>query len=117
MRVILDVNKPSCISFGVQRCSSVESFLEIEKMHPEDEFVIDPASIEAFLEYQEKLALDNVRNFCDELGVSYEDFSAMLDYYGNPAILAEAYEIEEEDYYSDYDAEMLREAIWITKHC
>ena len=27
------------------------------------------------------------------------------------------YEAYLEDYYSDYDAEMMRESMWITKHC
>jgi len=107
MKVILDVNRPSSLSCGVQSCSSVEGFLELERLHPEDEFVIDPASVEAFLDYQERLALDEVKNFCDDMGISYEDFGAMLCFYGNPALLAEAYEMEQEEMYFDMWYDMM----------
>lgn len=101
MKVILNVNKPSSLSCGVQSCSSVEGFLEIERLHPEDEFVIDPASIEAFLNYQENLAMSKVRDFCDDMCLSYEDFSAIMNYYGNTALAVETYEIELEEMYFD----------------
>lgn len=118
MKVILDVNKPSSLSCGVQSCSSVEGFLELERLHPEDEFVIDPASIEAFLDYQERVAMNKVKDFCDEMGISYEDFSAMINYYGNTALVVDAYEAEEEYLAADYDywLECSQDAMWITKN-
>ena len=50
--------------------------------------------------------------FLEDMGITDSDYQAMLDYYTN--IQPEAID---DDYDADYDAEMLRETIWITKHC
>lgn len=80
MRVILDVNRPSSVSCGVQSCSSVEGFLEVKKNHPEDEFVIDPESCEAYEVYMERLVMREVQSFCDEMCVEQDVLAAMIQW-------------------------------------
>lgn len=64
--------------------------------------------------------------FLEDMGITDSDYRAMLDYYINiqPEVFAAEYEAEDIAYeehlnenYSDFDAEMLRETMWITKHC
>ena len=125
MRVILDVNRPSSVSYGVQSCSSVEGFMEMKKLHPEDEFVIDPESYEVYQTYMERLVMQEVYDFCDEMCIEQDVLSAMIQWNSvKMNFLAPEYEAEDiayeeylNEYYSDFDAEMLREGMWITKHC
>ena len=119
MRVILDVNRPSSVSCGVQSCSSVEGFLEVKKNHPEDEFVIDPESYEAYEVYMERLVMREVQNFCDEMSINMYDLSAMIEW--NLVcmnFLVPEYEAEEEAMWADYDywLECSQDAMWITKN-
>ena len=83
MKVILDVNKSSSVSWNVQVCSSVEGFIEVMKMHPEDEFVIDEASADAYVDYMRTLFSLNLDEFCDEMCISKQNYYAMIDYYVN----------------------------------
>lgn len=46
--------------------------------------------------------------FLEDMGITDSDYQAMLDYYTD---------IQPEAIDADYDAEMLRETMWITKHC
>ena len=64
--------------------------------------------------------------FLEDMGLgSYTDVGIMMAYAEQSAeILAPGYEAEDiayeeylNEYYSDYDAEMLRETMWITEHC
>ena len=57
--------------------------------------------------------------FLEDMGITDSDYQAMLDYYINiqPEAFAAEYEEYLNEYYSDFDAEMLRETMWITKHC
>ena len=122
MKVILDVNRPSSLSCGVQSCSSVEGFLELERLHPEDEFVIDPASIEAFLEYQERLALDKVKHLCENMCITKQDYDVMIDFYQNVEPSPDPVHDEElfidellaADYYAELQ-EAYNETIWSLK--
>ena len=125
MRVILDVNRPSSLSCGVQSCSSVEGFMEMKKLHPEDEFMIDPESYEAYQTYMERLVMQEVYNFCDEMCIEQDVLSAMIQWNSvKMNFLAPEYEAEDiayeeylNDYYSDYDAEIMRDVMWMNKHC
>ena len=80
MRVILDVNRPSSLSYGVQSCSSVEGFLELKRLHPEDEFVIDLESYEVYMTYMERLVMSEVHDFCEEMCVEQDALAAMLQW-------------------------------------
>ena len=63
--------------------------------------------------------------FCEDMGITNEDMVAMMHWYNvRGELLAAEYETEDiayeeylNEYYSDFDAEMLRETMWITKHC
>ena len=59
------------------------------------------------------------RLFLEDMGITDSDYRAMLDYYVNIAgeAMAVQEEIELEDYYSDYDAEIMRDVMWMNKHC
>ena len=63
-----------------------------------------------------------IQCFCDEIGITPDDYCAMLTYYN--CIQPEVFEMEDEayeeylnDYYSDYDAEIMRDAMWMNNHC
>lgn len=83
MKVILDVNRPSSVSCGVQSCSSVEGFIEVMKMHPNDEFVIDKASADAYVDYMRMLNSLDWEEFCNEMCITKQDYDAMEDFYQN----------------------------------
>jgi hypothetical protein len=83
MKVILDVNKSSSVSQNVQVCSSVEGFIEVMKMHPNDEFVIDEASADAYVDYMRMLNSLDWEEFCNEMCITKQDYDAMVDYYMN----------------------------------
>ena len=83
MKVILDVNKSSSVSWNVQVCSSVEGFIEVMKMHPNDEFVIDEASADAYVDYMRTLASLDWDEFCNEMCITKQDYDAMVDFYQN----------------------------------
>jgi hypothetical protein len=57
--------------------------------------------------------------FLEDMGITDSDYQVMLNYYINiqPEAFAAEYEEYLNEYYSDFDAEMLRETMWITKHC
>ena len=64
----------------------------------------------------------NVDTFCEDMGIDYLDFRAMMDYYEKaPDLLAPEYEMEDmayEEYMCDgYDEEMMREVMWMSHHC
>ena len=102
MKVILDVNKPSSLSCGVQSCSSVEGFLEMKDLHPEDEFVIDPESYEAYETYMERLVMREVQNFCDEMCINLEDLSAMIQWDSvKDQLMVTEEELRQEEMYFD----------------
>jgi len=73
----------------------------------------------------ESLVMWEVYSFCDEMDIDMDTFNAMLQWNScKMNFLAPEYEAEDiayeeylNEYYSDFDAEMLREAMWITKHC
>jgi hypothetical protein len=73
----------------------------------------------------ESLVMWGVYSFCDEMGIDIDTFNAMLQWNScKMNFLAPEYEAEDityeeylNEYYSDFDAEMLREGMWITKHC
>ena len=73
----------------------------------------------------ESLVMWEVYSFCDEMGIDMDTFNAMLQWNScKMNFLAPEYEAEDiayeeylNEYYSDFDAEMLRESMWITKHC
>ena len=112
MRVILDVNRPSSVSCGVQSCSSVEGFLEVKKNHPEDEFVIDPESYEAYEVYMERLVMREVQSFCDEMSINMDDLTAMIEWNSvKDSLLAPVCEEEDEDL--AYYEECCEAAMWI----
>jgi hypothetical protein len=83
MKVILDVNKSSSVSWNVQVCSSVAGFIEVMKMHPNDEFVIDEGSADAYVDYMRTLASLDWDEFCNEMCITKQDYDAMVDYYMN----------------------------------
>ena len=83
MKVILDVNKSSSVSWNVQVCSSVEGFIELMEIHPNDEFVIDEASADAYVDYMRALVSLDWDEFCDEMHISKQDYDAMINYYIN----------------------------------
>ena len=73
----------------------------------------------------ESLVMWGVYSFCDEMGIDIDTFNAMLQWNScKMNFLAAEYETEDiayeeylNEYYSDFDAEMMRETMWITKHC
>ena len=73
----------------------------------------------------ESLVMWGVYSFCDEMGIDMDTLNAMLQWNScKMNFLAPEYEAEDiayeeylNEYYSDFDAEMLRETMWITKHC
>lgn len=83
MKVILDVNKSSSVSWNVQVCSSVKGFIDVMKMHPNDEFVIDEASADAYVDYMRTLASLDWDEFCNEMCITKQDYDAMVDFYQN----------------------------------
>lgn len=115
MRVILDVNSTSSVSYNVQVCSSVQGFLSIMEMHPEDEFVIDEASADAYVDYMRaKQSAEALwENFCDEMCITKQDYDAMRDYYMNvgpepdPRYDEELFidELLADDYYAELQAD------------
>ena len=122
MRVILDVNRPSSVSCGVQSCSSVAGFVEVMKMHPNDEFVIDEASADAYVDYMRTLASLDWDEFCDGMHITKQDYDAMVNFYQNTEPMPDPVhdEVEfikafcDEDY--DYWLECSQDAMWITKN-
>ena len=121
MKVILDVNKSSSVSWNVQVCSSVAGFIEVMKMHPNDEFVIDEASADAYVDYMRTLASLDWDEFCDGMHITKQDYDAMEDFYQNTEPLPDPVHDEKEFFEAfiddDYDVEMMEETAWITKHC
>ena len=83
MKVILDVNKSSSVSWNVQVCSSVAGFIEVMKMHPNDEFVVSEGSADAYVDYMRTLASLDWDEFCNEMCITKQDYDAMVDYYMN----------------------------------
>lgn len=122
MKVILDVNKSSSVSWNVQVCSSVEGFIEVMKMHPENEFVIDEASADVYVDYMRTMASLDWDEFCDGMHITKQDYDAMIDYYMNAEPMPDPIhdEVEfiktfcDDDY--DYWLECSQDAMWITKN-
>lgn len=70
----------------------------------------------------ETMVMWNVDTFCEDMGMDYLDFRAMMEYYEvSPELLAADYEAEYEayleDYYSDYEAEIMRDVMWMNHNC
>lgn len=70
----------------------------------------------------EDLVMWGVYCFCDDMGITPEDFSAMLTWDSiKYSLIAEdeeaKYEAYLEEYYSDYDAEIMRDVMWINHNC
>ena len=124
MRVILDVNRPSSVSCGVQSCSSVEGFMEMKKLHPEDEFVIEEASADVYVDYIRTLASLDWDEFCDGMHITKQDYDAMVDFYQNtepspdPVHDSELFidELLAEEYYAELQ-EAYDETIYSLKYC
>jgi hypothetical protein len=57
--------------------------------------------------------------FLEDMGLTDSDYKAMLDYYVNISgeAIADEYEAWLDDYYSDYDAEIMRDVMWMNNHC
>ena len=57
--------------------------------------------------------------FLEDMGITDEDYKAMLNYYVNISgeAIADEYEAWLDDYYSDYDAEIMRDVMWMNHHC
>jgi hypothetical protein len=53
------------------------------KMHPEDEFVIDEASADAYVDYMRMLNSQDWEEFCNEMCITKQDYDAMVDFYQN----------------------------------
>ena len=53
------------------------------KMHPNDEFVIDEGSADAYVDYMRTLASLDWDEFCNEMCITKQDYDAMVDYYMN----------------------------------
>jgi hypothetical protein len=53
------------------------------------------------------------------MGLTDSDYKAMLDYYVNISgeAMADEYEAWLDDYYSDYDTEIMRDVMWMNNHC
>ena len=70
----------------------------------------------------EDLVMWGVYCFCDDMGITPEDFSAMLTWDSiKYSLIAEEEEAKHEayleEYYSDYDAEIMRDVMWINHNC
>ena len=123
MRVILDVNKSSSLSWNVQVCSSVESFIDLMKRFPNDEFVIDEASADVYVDYMRTLASIDWDEFCDGMHITKQDYDAMIDYCMNAEPSPDPVHDEElftdgllaEDHYAelqaDYEVSMYEQVI------
>ena len=61
----------------------------------------------------------NVECFCEDMGITPEDYANMVTYYNciQPEVIADEYEAWLNDYYSDYDAEIMRDVMWMNNHC
>lgn len=57
--------------------------------------------------------------FLEDMGITDSDYKAMLNYYVNISgeAMAAEYEAWLDDYYSDYDAEIMRDVIWMSHNC
>jgi hypothetical protein len=57
--------------------------------------------------------------FLEDMGITEDDYKAMVDYYVNiqPEAFAAEYEEYLNEYYSDYDAEIMRDVMWMNKNC
>lgn len=57
--------------------------------------------------------------FLEDMGITDSDYKAMLDYYVNVSgeAIADEYEAWLDEYYSDFDAEIMRDVMWMNKHC
>ena len=117
MKVILDVNKPSCLSWNVQVVSSVEGFLGLQEIYPDDDFVIDPESFEAYETYMKRLTTLECERFLDDMHITKSDYDAMIDYYVNVSpevfVLWEEQVTHEELLRDEYYAE-LKQDYWET---
>ena len=73
----------------------------------------------------ESLVMWGVYSFCDEMGIDIDTFNAMLQWNScKMNFLAPEYEAEDiayeeylNEYYSDYDAEIMCDVIWMNHHC
>ena len=73
----------------------------------------------------ESLVMWGVYSFCDEMGIDMDTFNAMLQWNScKMNFLAPEYEAEDiayeeylNEYYSDFDAEIMRDVIWMNHHC
>ena len=73
----------------------------------------------------ESLVMWEVECFKEDMGLDSEALTALFNWEAcKMNFLAPEYEAEDiayeeylNEYYSDFDAEMLREGMWITKHC
>jgi hypothetical protein len=67
----------------------------------------------------ESMVMWNVECFCEDMGITASDYANMVTYYNciQPEIIADEYEAYLEDYYSDYDAEIMRDVMWMNNHC
>jgi predicted N-acyltransferase len=123
MKVVLDVNKSSSVSCGVQVCSSVEGFIEVMKMHPNDEFVIDEASADAYVDYMRTVASLDWDEFCDGMHITKQDYDAMVNFYQNTEPMPDPVHDKElfvdellaEDYYAELQ-EAYDETIYSLKY-
>lgn len=111
MKVILDVNKSSSVSWNVQVCSSVEGFIDVMKMHPEDEFVIDEASAGAYVDYMRTLVSLDWDEFCEDMCITKQDYDAMIDFYQNVEPLPDP--VHDEELFID---ELLAEDYWMNMY-
>lgn len=71
--------------------------------------------------YQD-LVMWGVYSFCDDMGITPEYFSAMLTWNSvkdNLLVADEEARYEEwlNEYYSDYDAEIMRDVMWMNNNC
>lgn len=80
MKVILDLHKPSQVWASEQRVSSYEGYKELQKLYPEDEYIVDIDSAEEYMLLCEKEVMGEIQNFCDDCMLSYEDFNAWIQW-------------------------------------
>lgn len=68
--------------------------------------------------YQD-LVMWGVYSFCDSMGITPEVYSDMVTYYNciQPEVICDEYTDWLNEYYSDYDAEIMRDVMWMNNNC
>ena len=115
MLVVLDLNTPRCIKYGVQFCNTPEGFLSIKEIHPDDEF--------CFADEKSKQSFITFMDFMEAMGFTSGDWFAETYFWDNeydPNDFHVERRLKEELLRNEYYAELQQEyddTIHSLMHC